>query len=128
MQPDRLKPKEKEAALQAFATGASRVLLVSDAGLAELNLPDSGARVSHVVGFDLPASMDAYAGRVACTARSGRTGLLSTLVGERETKEALVQLMALLRASDSDVPRWLEGQATLSHSAPLPVQVTAGGW
>ena len=165
VQPDRLKPKEREAALQAcatganpdpepdppdpnansnpdpnpnpnpdqaFATGASRVLLVCDAGLAELNLPGLlpglGGRVSHVVGFDLPASMDDYAARVACTARGGRTGLLSTLIGENESKEALVQLMGLLRASDSEVPRWLEGQATLSHSAPLPSAVAAGGW
>ena len=170
VQPERLKPKEREAALQArptgadpklapgpepqpepepepephphphphpnlnqaFATGASRVLLVCDAGLAELNLPGLlpglGGRISHVVGFDLPASMADYAGRVACTARGGRTGLLSTLIGENESKEALVQLMGLLRASDSEVPRWLEGQATLSHSAPLPSAVTAGGW
>ena len=28
----------------------------------------------------------------------------------------------------NQVPRWLEGQATLSHSAPLPSAATAGGW
>ena len=45
-----------------------------------------------------------YAGRVACTARGGRTGVVSTLIGENESKESLVQLMALLRATDSEVP------------------------
>ena len=108
------------------------MLLVSDAGLAELELaaliPSLGGHVAHVVGFDLPASMAGYARRVACTARGGRTGVLSTLIGENESKESLVQLMALLRATDSEVPRWLEGQATLSHSAPLPSAATAGGW
>ena len=57
-----------------------------------------------MVGFDLPASMADYAGRVACTARGGRTGVVSTLIGENESKESLVQLMALLRATDSEVP------------------------
>ena len=55
-----------------------------------------------MVGFDLPASMADYAGRVACTARGGRTGVVSTLIGENESKESLVQLMALLRATDSE--------------------------
>mgnify|MGYP004142416855 CR=1 FL=1 len=37
-------------------------------------------------------------------------------------------LETAVRASDSEVPRWLEGQATLSHSAPLPSAVAAGGY
>ena len=32
--------------------------------------------------------------------------------------QALQQLVELLRKTDNDVPRWLEGQATLAHSAP----------
>ena len=50
--------------------------------------------------------------------RGGHTGTLTTLVGESESREALQQLAELLRETDNDVPRWLEGQATLAHSKP----------
>ena len=49
--------------------------------------------------------------------RAGHPGTISTLVAGTESREALTQLAELLRVTDNDVPRWLEGQATLAHSA-----------
>ena len=49
--------------------------------------------------------------------RAGHPGVMSTLVAETASREALRQLAELLRETDNDVPRWLEGQATLAHSA-----------
>jgi len=127
---EKLKPREQKAALAAWAAGKVRVLLVSDAALLELVAPQLaplGAEVAHVIGFDLPAAMAQYAERLQCTGRHGHTGRLSTLIGERESREALQLLLGVLREQEQEVPRWLDGQATLSHSAP-PSEVTAGGW
>lgn len=51
---DKLKPKEREAALQSFSSGKTRVLLVCDAALKELGLVGLGVPIAHVIGFDLP--------------------------------------------------------------------------
>jgi len=51
---DKLKPREREAALQSFSSGATRVLLVCDAALKQLGLVGLGVPIAHVIGFDLP--------------------------------------------------------------------------
>ena len=160
---DKLKPREREAALQSFSSGATRVLLVCDAALKQLGLVGLGVPIAHVIGFDLPgmearprripsgaphshrpysiatqpgashapclchrsfahlaarrAPPQQYVERMSHVGRAGHPGVMSTLVAETASREALRQLAELLRETDNDVPRWLEGQATLAHSA-----------
>ncbi|ACO61066.1 predicted protein, partial [Micromonas commoda] len=60
-------------ALDAFATGAVRVLVATDVASRGLDLPD----VTHVVNFDLPTDsrdFDAYVHRIGRTARAGKGG------------------------------------------------------
>ena len=60
-------------ALDAFSTGAVRVLVATDVASRGLDLPDVG----HVVNFDLPTDsrdFDAYVHRIGRTARAGKGG------------------------------------------------------
>ena len=60
-------------ALDAFSSGAVRVLVATDVASRGLDLPD----VTHVVNFDLPTDsrdFDAYVHRIGRTARAGKGG------------------------------------------------------
>ena len=68
-------------------------------------------RIHHVVGFDMPPTMEAYADRMQCVGCAGHTGVLTTMVTDQVRRDALAELVELLRATRADVPRWAEGMA-----------------
>ena len=104
---EKMKPKERHAALEPFTAARARVLVTTDAALRGLEL----RRVHHVVGFDMPPTMEAYADRMQCVGRAGHTGVLTTMVTDQVRRDALAELVELLRATRADVPRWAEGMA-----------------
>ena len=55
--------------------------------------------------------MEAYADRMQCVGCAGHTGVLTTMVTDQVRRDALAELLALLRATRADVPRWAEGMA-----------------
>lgn len=100
----------KEATLASFAAGSVRVLIVTGATLEALG--DELCPVGHVISFDFPPTMQAYASRLAQTARCGHTGRVSTFVTEATPREQLKALCEVLVATGNELPRWLEGMAT----------------
>jgi ATP-dependent RNA helicase DeaD len=66
------------AALRAFASGRTPVLVVTNVAARGLDLPT----VSHVMNFDMPEDVETYVHRVGRTARAGQTGTAITLVGQ----------------------------------------------
>ena len=69
--------------------------------------------VGHVVSFELPPTLTEYADRLACTARGGHTGRMSVLVTDATPREHLEGLAEVLVATGNEVPRWLEGMASV---------------
>jgi ATP-dependent RNA helicase DeaD len=84
------------AALRAFASGRTPVLVVTNVAARGLDLPT----VSHVVNFDMPEDVETYVHRVGRTARAGQTGTAITLVGQYDM-EMFDRLSRVLG------PRWV---------------------
>jgi ATP-dependent RNA helicase RhlE len=72
---DRTQP-QREAALQGFKDGRTRVLVATDIAARGIDV-DS---VSHVINYDVPEAPEDYVHRVGRTGRAGATGRAITLV------------------------------------------------
>jgi ATP-dependent RNA helicase RhlE len=68
--------REREAALQGFKDGRTRVLVATDIAARGIDV-DS---VSHVINYDVPEAPEDYVHRVGRTGRAGATGRAITLV------------------------------------------------
>jgi ATP-dependent RNA helicase DeaD len=84
------------AALRAFASGRTSILVVTNVAARGLDVP----QVSHVVNFDMPEDVETYVHRVGRTARAGQTGTAITLVGQYDM-EMFDRLSRVLG------PRWV---------------------
>lgn len=84
------------AALRAFASGRTPILVVTNVAARGLDLP----QVSHVVNFDMPEDVETYVHRAGRTARAGATGTAITLVGQYDM-EMFDRLSRVLG------PRWV---------------------
>ena len=71
---------QRVRALEAFRTGASRVLVATDIAARGVDVKD----VSHVVNFDVPHEPETYVHRVGRTARAQQRGDAFTLVAPEE--------------------------------------------
>ena len=109
------KRSEKEALLASLASGAATVLVATDAALRALG--EDLCPVSQVISFDFPPTMEEYASRLSHTARHGHTGRCTTFVSDATPREHVESLVELLQFSGNEVPRWLEGLATISAAA-----------
>ncbi|MGE0409489.1 MAG: DEAD/DEAH box helicase [Amphiplicatus sp.] len=62
---------QRERALNAFRTGAARILVATDIAARGLDIRE----VSHVVNYDLPNTPETYVHRIGRTARAGAAGV-----------------------------------------------------
>ena len=100
----------RSRALDAFASGACRVLVATDVASRGLDLP----AVTAVINFDLPTDgrdFDAYVHRIGRTGRAGRKGLALSLYhpgfNKYEGNGPIYQpLLELMRETGQDVPDW----------------------
>ena len=100
--------REREQALAAFAAGRAPVLVTTDSVLRTVGseLPP----VKHVVSCDLPESMQEHSERLQFLGREGHTGRATTIIApENVGSPVLSELVDSLRASENDLPRWIEG-------------------
>lgn len=67
---------QRQRALQQFKTNQIQVLLATDVASRGLDIED----VTHVVNYDMPASMDDYIHRIGRTGRAGKRGVALTFV------------------------------------------------
>jgi ATP-dependent RNA helicase DeaD len=104
-----LRQSARLAALRAFASGRTPILVVTNVAARGLDLP----QVSHVVNFDMPEDVETYVHRVGRTARAGRSGTAITLVGQYDM-EMFDRLARVLG------PRWVRHPLNLyaPRSAP----------
>ncbi len=84
--------RARMAALDAFRTGESNLLVASDVAARGLDIP----AVSHVFNYDTPHHSEDYVHRIGRTGRAGRNGYSFTLVTAGDEK-ALAEIEKLIK-------------------------------
>ena len=81
---------QREAALRAFKTGKTNVLVATDVAARGIDI-DS---VSHVINYDIPEAPEDYVHRIGRTGRAGNKGRAITLftTAEEHSMRAIEQL------------------------------------
>jgi len=75
LQGDLSQPR-RQAALDGFRTGAFKILVATDIAARGIDV----SRISHVINYDMPESIDAYTNRIGRTGRVNRNGDALTFV------------------------------------------------
>lgn len=109
-----LSQRQRQEALEGFRTGRYRVLVATD--IAARGIDVSG--ISHVINFDMPATVDTYTHRIGRTGRAARTGDAYTLV-THEDEETVRQIERRMGAKLER--RTLEGFNYKADAPPRPV-------
>ncbi|HOD36524.1 MAG TPA: DEAD/DEAH box helicase [Syntrophales bacterium] len=65
-----LSQRQREAALTGFRNGKHQILVATDIAARGLDI----SRISHVINYDMPDTVDAYTHRIGRTGRAARTG------------------------------------------------------
>ncbi|KAI8381178.1 ATP-dependent RNA helicase DED1 [Radiomyces spectabilis] len=102
---DRLQ-HEREAALQAFKSGQTPILVATAVASRGLDIPN----VTHVISFDLPSDIDDYVHRIGRTGRAGNTGL-ATAFFNSSNRNIAGPMVELLTEAKQEVPDWLKVMA-----------------
>lgn len=89
--------KQRQTALDAFRTGAVRVLVATDIAARGIDVQ----KISHVINYDIPDTSDAYIHRIGRTGRAERNGEAFTLV----TPDDNAQVQAIERALGTPLER-----------------------
>jgi ATP-dependent RNA helicase RhlE len=88
---------QRNRALASFKAGQVRVLVATDVAARGIDVDD----ISHVVNYEVPATVEDYLHRVGRTARAGRQGSAVTLVSpEEESALAMIE-----RSTGRQIPR-----------------------
>jgi ATP-dependent RNA helicase RhlE len=75
---------QRTAALKAFATGKSRILVATDVAARGIDIK----HIAHVVNYDLPGASDDFIHRIGRTGRASATGIATTFVMPQERSDA----------------------------------------
>ncbi|WP_419804124.1 DEAD/DEAH box helicase [Terriglobus sp.] len=75
---------QRTAALKAFATGKSRILVATDVAARGIDI----SHIAHVVNYDLPGASDDFVHRIGRTGRAEKTGIATTFVMPQEKSDA----------------------------------------
>ncbi|KAG0262005.1 hypothetical protein BG011_000429 [Mortierella polycephala] len=94
---------EREAALEAFKTGRSPILITTAIASRGWDIKN----VLHVINYDLCSNIDEYVHRIGRTARAGHPGLATTFYNDRNDAIAS-QLVKLLVECKQEVPDFLQ--------------------
>jgi len=94
--------QERERALKSFREGISPILIATDVAARGLDVPN----VKWVINYDLPNTIDSYVHRIGRTGRCGNTGTAISLVGNKENKNVMRELLNILRESKQNIPGW----------------------
>ena len=75
---------QRSAALKAFATGKSRILVATDVAARGIDIK----HIAHVVNYDLPGASEDFVHRIGRTGRANATGVATTFVMPQERSDA----------------------------------------
>jgi ATP-dependent RNA helicase RhlE len=76
-----LSQKQRQKALNGFRDGTYRMLVATDIAARGIDV----SRISHVINYDMPDTVDAYTHRIGRTGRASRTGDAFTFVSRSES-------------------------------------------
>jgi ATP-dependent RNA helicase len=77
-----MKQQERDAIMQEFRSGASRVLITTDVWARGLDV----SQVSLVINYDLPGNRENYIHRIGRSGRFGRKGVAINFVKEDDVR------------------------------------------
>ncbi len=75
---------QRTAALKAFATGKSRILVATDVAARGIDI----SHIANVVNYDLPGTSEDFVHRIGRTGRAGKSGIATTFVMPQEKSDA----------------------------------------
>jgi ATP-dependent RNA helicase RhlE len=105
-----LSQNRRQAALDGFRDGTFQVLVATDIAARGIDV----SRISHVINYDMPDTVDAYTHRIGRTGRAARTGDAFTLV----TREDEILVRAIERALGAKLERRTLAEFDYSVAAP----------
>jgi len=88
---------QREKALNGFRDGSFTIMVATDIAARGIDCD----RISHVVNYDMPDTVETYTHRIGRTGRAGRSGSAISLV----TQEDAVQMRAIERVVDVTIER-----------------------
>jgi ATP-dependent RNA helicase RhlE len=92
-----LSQNRRQAALDGFRSGTFQILVATDIAARGIDV----SRISHVINYDMPDTIDAYTHRIGRTGRAAKTGDAFTLVTSEDTD----MVRAIERALDTQLER-----------------------
>lgn len=107
--------KQREAALEAFRSARTRVLVATDIAARGIDVD----QVSHVVNYELPDVPEAYVHRIGRTARAGAAGIAISLC-DAEEREQLRDIERLTRLTIAAEDRRNDASLTADRVAGRP--------
>jgi len=108
-----LSQRQRQAALDGFKSGAHRILVATDLAARGIDVAD----ITHVINYDMPATVDDYTHRIGRTGRAAKTGDAFTFT----THENESSVRAIERVLGFKIERRrLEGFDYTAAPAPAP--------
>ena len=103
-----LSQRQRVQALQGFREGEHRILVATDIAARGIDVP----RISHIINFDMPETVEDYIHRAGRTARGALKGVVSTIATWQD-KPMIKQIEATLgeelpRSTAPGVEPWVE--------------------
>ena len=112
-----LSQTRRQAALDGFRSGTYQILVATDIAARGIDV----SRISHVINYDMPDTVDAYTHRIGRTGRALKTGDAFTLTTPEDTD----MVRAIERAVGSPIERRRLPDFNYSAGAPESAQAAA---
>jgi ATP-dependent RNA helicase RhlE len=112
-----LSQTRRQAALDGFRSGAYQILVATDIAARGIDV----SRISHVINYDMPDTVDAYTHRIGRTGRALKTGDAFTLATQEDTD----MVRAIERALGAPIER--RRLPDFNYSASTPESAPASG-
>ena len=101
--------QDRTKALEAFKSGAARVLVATDVAARGLDIDD----LPHVINYELPRVAEDYVHRIGRTGRAGKKGEATSLVApEEKPRLAEIEKLTKFKIEQVVVPGFEPGSAT----------------
>jgi ATP-dependent RNA helicase RhlE len=110
-----LSQKQRQKALNGFRNGTYRMLVATDIAARGIDV----SRISHVINYDMPDTVDAYTHRIGRTGRASRTGDAFTFVSRSES--------AFLWSIENVIGEKLETRTLEDFDYTVPASKRSGG-
>jgi superfamily II DNA/RNA helicase len=110
-----LSQKQRQKALNGFRDGTYRMLVATDIAARGIDV----SRISHVINYDMPDTVDAYTHRIGRTGRAAKTGDAFTFVSRKES--------AFLWSIENVIGEKLETRTLDDFDYEVPAPKSSGG-